>query len=279
MSWVRLDDGYPEHPKVDRVGPLAAWLNVCAWAYCARNLTDGFVPAERVARLASVPNPMKLAAALVQVKLWERVDGGYMVHDFLDYNPSREQVLTERTNNARRAHEWRSQQRTNGVSNGVTNGVRTGAPARPVPGDVIPGPDNPPTADAVGPPTATTFNEEDQRVIDSVCEVLSPFKFSLAPGHWRKVLDDYGGVDLEAEAYKQADWLRRHQVKSCSASRYTNWLAKAKSEKVARAPTDFEDGVGEFDWGCWCEQVRADMAANPRAPNVCPTHGLIEVSA
>ena len=124
MAWVRLDDGYPEHPKVDRVGYAAAWLNVCAWAYCARNLTDGFVPNDRVDRLSTVPRPRQQVARLVEAKLWEVTDGGYLIHDFLDYNPSREQVANDRTNNARRAHEWRESRRTNGR----TNAVRTGAP-------------------------------------------------------------------------------------------------------------------------------------------------------
>jgi len=108
MSWVRLDDGYPEHPKVDRVGPLAAWLNVCAWAYCARNLTDGFVPSDRVFRLANVRQPAQLAGKLVAAKLWECVEGGYQVHDYLAYNPSRDQVLKERAQAAERMRSVRS---------------------------------------------------------------------------------------------------------------------------------------------------------------------------
>lgn len=142
MTWVRLDDGYPEHPKVDRVGPLAAWLNVCAWAYSARNLTDGFVPAERVNRLADVKEPGKLAATLVAAGLWEpagaacekcadkrgdanavaAAGSGYLVHDYLEYNPSREDVLAERAAAAKRAADYRAR-RTSGVTNGVTHGV------------------------------------------------------------------------------------------------------------------------------------------------------------
>lgn len=142
MPWVRLDDGYPEHPKVDRVGPLAAWLNVCAWAYSARNLTDGFVPAERVARLAQVHNPKQLATALMGAELWESTSApcpkcvakrvevhaptttgdGFLIHDYLFYNPSREQVLKERAESAQRAADYRAR-RTNGVSAPVTNGV------------------------------------------------------------------------------------------------------------------------------------------------------------
>jgi hypothetical protein len=148
MTWVRLDDGYPDHPKVDRVGPLAAWLNVCAWAYCARNLTDGFVPIERVPRLANVGSTAKLAAALVEVNLWEPVEGGYMVHDYLAYNPSREAVLRERSATAKRVAEWRDKHGSNGVtppdtngggnsvsnpsSNGVSNAVSTPPPV-PIP--------------------------------------------------------------------------------------------------------------------------------------------------
>src|SRR6266705_2800835 len=165
MAWVRLDDGYPEHPKVDRVGPLAAWLNVCAWAYCARNLTDGFVPDGRVDQLAAVQKPRHLVELLLEGKLWERVPGGFLVHDFLDYNPSREQVLKERAAAAKRVNDWRNTKRTNGVGNavtpsvtntasyGVTNGVRTDAqyPARTRPLS-HPGPESPPVAIATSPP-------------------------------------------------------------------------------------------------------------------------------
>ncbi len=126
MAWVRLDDGYPEHPKVDRVGYAAAWLNVCAWAYCARNLTDGFVPDERVDRLAAVPKPRQLVAKLVEANLWESVEGGFKVHDFLEYNPSREQVLKERATTTKRVNEWRNTHRTHGVGNGVTPPISYG---------------------------------------------------------------------------------------------------------------------------------------------------------
>jgi hypothetical protein len=108
MAWVRLDDGYPEHPKVDRVGPSAAWLNVCAWAYCARNLTDGFVPNDRVSRLANVRQTALLVDKLLNAHLWERVEGGYQVHDYLVYNPSREQVQRERIKAVERMRSARS---------------------------------------------------------------------------------------------------------------------------------------------------------------------------
>jgi hypothetical protein len=72
------------------------------------------------------------------------------------------------------------------------------------------------------------FSTDERQTIDAVGRALADFGFSLVPRMWRKVLAAYATIDLEAEAYKQADWLRRNRVKSCSAARYTNWLDKAR---------------------------------------------------
>lgn len=103
MPWVKMDDEYPDHPKVEAAGPLAAWLNVCGWAYASRYLTDGFIPEGRVHRLADVPDAGALATKLVEVDLWERVPSGYRIHDYLKYNPTAEQVRAERDIAARRS--------------------------------------------------------------------------------------------------------------------------------------------------------------------------------
>lgn len=96
MPWVRIDDQFPDHPKVVEAGPMAAWLYVCGLTYCARQLTDGFIPVAQVPRLVGGPGVGRLAARLVSAGLWEEVPGGYRVHDFLIYNPSREQTLVRR---------------------------------------------------------------------------------------------------------------------------------------------------------------------------------------
>jgi hypothetical protein len=96
MVWVRLEDGLPDHPKIDAAGGDAAWLHVCALAYCNRNLTDGYIPADRVPRLSDRKRPLQLAERLVDVGLWHRLEDGYTIHDFLDYNPTRAAVLAGR---------------------------------------------------------------------------------------------------------------------------------------------------------------------------------------
>lgn len=131
MTWVRLDDGFPDHPKVAAAGPLAAWLYVCGLAYSARLLTDGFIPAAQARRLADVPEAGALAVRLVEVGLWEVAKGGYRIHDYLDYQPSAERIRHDREQGARRQAEWRDRHpapSNNGVTDDVRNAVTPGAP-------------------------------------------------------------------------------------------------------------------------------------------------------
>lgn len=96
MAWVKLDDGFAEHPKVQEVGGDAAWLHVCALSYCNRNLTDGFIAAQLIARLSDRRTPRKLAERLVTVGLWDAVEGGWAIHDYLDFQPSKAKIDAER---------------------------------------------------------------------------------------------------------------------------------------------------------------------------------------
>lgn len=127
MSWVKLDDQFTDHPKIAQAGALAGWLYVCGLTYSARYLTDGFVPAAQVRRLADVDNAETLAARLVAAGLWEPAPGGYQIHDYLDYQPSGEAVRKERAASNARVAEWRTKKREerNGQSNGVTYPLNT----------------------------------------------------------------------------------------------------------------------------------------------------------
>lgn len=96
MSWARIDDQYPDHPKIVAAGHAAMALDVAGICYCARFLTDGFIPEDQVPRLLTHPNPGELVGALLRVRRWETAAGGYLVHDYLDYNPTRAQALATR---------------------------------------------------------------------------------------------------------------------------------------------------------------------------------------
>ncbi|MBV9311572.1 MAG: hypothetical protein JOZ73_12105 [Solirubrobacterales bacterium] len=97
MSWVRLDDGFSEHPKILAAGPQAGWLWVCGLAYCNRQKKkDGFIPERMIRLLADLRSVAKLAMKLVAVGLWEIVQGGFRVHDYHEYQPSTERSDAER---------------------------------------------------------------------------------------------------------------------------------------------------------------------------------------
>jgi len=97
MGWAKFDDQFTDHPKVVSAGALAELLDVRAVIHCARYETDGFVQSEQLSRLSlGISSPKRQVAALVRVGLWEEVDGGWVIHDFLDYHPSAQQKHEER---------------------------------------------------------------------------------------------------------------------------------------------------------------------------------------
>lgn len=131
MPWVKLDDAILDNPKILAAGPLGFALHVAAICYCARNLTDGFLPTAKAANLLDLsgvhcdranpcgrpqygmPTSMSGNAvdvadvidSLVELELWHVVPGGFEVHDFLEYNPSRAKVEADR----QQAKEQRSE--------------------------------------------------------------------------------------------------------------------------------------------------------------------------
>lgn len=96
MAWLKLDDAFTDHPKIMAAGPMAGWLHVCALTYCSRLLTDGFIPAGQVRKLADIDNAGELVQRLIDAGLWDTCDGGYQIHDYLDFNPSRADTLKRR---------------------------------------------------------------------------------------------------------------------------------------------------------------------------------------
>lgn len=124
MPWIRIDDHYDEHPKFARAGPLGVVMWLAGLAYCNRNLTDGFIPWAVARSLVSweflrpaqddpkreliwtvalgtgmhgedVACPLVIDL-LVDAGLWDEVDGGYRVHDYADFQPTRATVIAER---------------------------------------------------------------------------------------------------------------------------------------------------------------------------------------
>jgi hypothetical protein len=96
MTWVRLDDSSPLHPKHQRAGLEAfAWWTA-ALCYCNRFLTDGHIAAKDLPHVWQGLHPAKLKAIidrLLEQHSLESAPDGVLIHDYLDYQPSRETAL------------------------------------------------------------------------------------------------------------------------------------------------------------------------------------------
>jgi len=110
MPWLKSDDKMPENDKIWALSNACYRLYEAARFYAARRLTDGHVPADRTSALMPKPATKPQIDALVRARLWHRLptltcksciearerkgaaplpQSGFIVHDFLEYNPSR----------------------------------------------------------------------------------------------------------------------------------------------------------------------------------------------
>lgn len=87
MPWFKVDDGLHDHRKARRAGKAAMGVWVLAGSWCMASETDGFVPADVLARWGTKRD----ADRLVEVGFWyaDEQDGeaGWRFHDWLSYQP------------------------------------------------------------------------------------------------------------------------------------------------------------------------------------------------
>lgn len=148
MAWARLNDGIFDHPKCIDAGEDATNLFVRSIVWCSKQLTDGRIPKAALRVLTQRRDADALAAKLLEVGLWEDRDGAWWVHDFLDYNPSRESVEGRRADvsakrsaagKAGNAKRWGSQDDRKAIANGSQTDRKSSQPVianaspRPVP--------------------------------------------------------------------------------------------------------------------------------------------------
>jgi hypothetical protein len=229
MPWVRFDDQFPIHRKVDRLSDAAYRLHTSAIFWSARNLTDGFVSGEDLDGVtARVRTPARFAAECVDRDTWHEARtpcaspkcpapveaDGWVIHDYWAYQPTKAQVIADREKAAERQAKWREAKSGrnavtrpdvsgndpihNGSTNGVTNAVSAASPPRPAPkesgsGGARPGP---PDGRAI-PLGSPSGGRTDSRPVAEVLRVAvepghraSPDAYERGPELARKLLAD-----------------------------------------------------------------------------------------
>lgn len=126
VGWFRLETDFSDHPKIAAAGFCAELLYVRCIGYAHRHETDGFIPIKVAGKYASDINASTcdaMADALVTNGLWETVDGGWQIHDYLMYQPSRSDRQQERERVRESMKEIRARRKPLQRNNGVTDEV------------------------------------------------------------------------------------------------------------------------------------------------------------
>lgn len=120
MPYLNVDDDFTEHPKVEVLSDAAFRLHVSAMRYAAKNLTDGLLPKNRVRRMVPRYRSSSLDE-LLGSEMWHEGghgcgsktclkggEGEYVIHDYLQWNKSRDWWTAKRGRDAQRQAEWRA---------------------------------------------------------------------------------------------------------------------------------------------------------------------------
>jgi len=108
MAWFKVDDKFHTSepvkriPRSERMGAIGLWTLAGSWS--ADHLKDGYVPAFMIEELGGTT---RQADALVTVKLWRKVRDGYRFTEWEEWQPTREQVETNRRAERDRKAEYR----------------------------------------------------------------------------------------------------------------------------------------------------------------------------
>lgn len=157
MPWAKIDDDYPTNGKVMEADNETVLFHLFSIFFCAKNLTDGKLTKGQARTVRNGRGlPPSVVDEALRVGFLETRGDGYYVHDYPQYNPTKEQVEAEKEATRVRVARFRTPEKpssldhanegstvSNGVTSPVTNGDSNGVSTlSPVPGtpDPVPGP-------------------------------------------------------------------------------------------------------------------------------------------
>lgn len=131
MTWVRHHDGRSRSIKMLRLSDAAYRLDGEAMEWCSSTGTDGRIPADLIGSTPAKPLErrilLRLVAELVKAGRWHRAEesrcphptnqcaepgpDGWVIHDYLEFNPSAAEVEADRVAKKERQDRWRKAKR------------------------------------------------------------------------------------------------------------------------------------------------------------------------
>lgn len=182
MTWARLDDDFPNHPKVVDLSDGAFRLHVTAICYAAKWNTRGEITPKA---FRTIGGRAKYATELVAATVWDTTQpDGWAIHDFEVYNPPREP-----SSNAQLSRIRAEAGRRGGRASGETRRSKreandeatllqaNEAPSRPVP--------SPTPTEPIGSSGVGVASPPDDPLPLAVTEVRDMVMAAL-PGKWQR---------------------------------------------------------------------------------------------
>jgi hypothetical protein len=232
MAWFKVDDGFFSSrkvlmiPRAMRAKCLGIWVQAGTWS--AKELTDGHVPGYVLDELGGIPEERD---ELIRVGLWlpDGEDGIYF-HDWLDFQPSREETLVKRESvqKARsasgRAGGLKSAElrRSKSEANGKQNSSKTQA-----------NPNQNPTPDPTRPDPLSKDRESASRIPSNFALTEAMTLWATGKGLTIDVVRetekfvDYWTAESGARASKR-DWV----------AAWRGWMNRAQDYRPATADVD-----------------------------------------
>ena len=92
--YAPLSASYYRDDAILEAGEKAEVLYVRGLAFCSDAMSDGFISDRQVTAVLGVGmrDAMRRAQTLVDVELWQRVDGGFVIRGWLKWNKSAEEI-------------------------------------------------------------------------------------------------------------------------------------------------------------------------------------------
>ena len=124
MSWIRLDDNFPNHPKVVGLNDQAFRLYISGLCYASHYLTDGLIIEPVMRRLDGADGVNEL----VEAGLWLKVAKGWQIASYGEYQTPKSEVEKAKQANRERVNRWKEKQKGNGINNALLTDPHTHTP-------------------------------------------------------------------------------------------------------------------------------------------------------
>jgi hypothetical protein len=106
MTWIRIDDNFPDHPKIIGLSNHAFRTHIQGLCYCGRFLTDGFIPFAAINSMITEPEN-KPTDELESAGLWIRDNKGFHILNYQEYQSTKAEVEVIKARNRERTQKWR----------------------------------------------------------------------------------------------------------------------------------------------------------------------------